>query len=180
MKIAQLAKVISQISRPVLTFPLTILLIFGSEQAWQSFILVIILSFALPFLGFLSLFSSKKISDFDVSNRKQRYPIYGLSLLGMTISLIFLHFLNPGFLFYEFLRLFLLAIALVLINLKIKVSIHTATATILCISLTELYQWSPWIFLFVPLVIASRLILKRHSWLEVSLGVLVPLLFYIS
>ena len=60
----------------------------------------------------------------------------------------------------------------------IKVSVHTAMVSILTILLVGYYEWSPWIFLIIPIVAASRLILKRHSWLEVALGVLLPFLFY--
>ena len=64
--------------------------------------------------------------------------------------------------------------------LSIKVSIHTAMVTTLSILLVEFYEWSSWIFLVIPLVAASRLILKRHSWLEVALGVALPFVFYFS
>ena len=178
MKLSPLAKLVSQIAHPVLTFPLYITLLFGIEQAWGSLLIVLGFSFGLPFLFFLWLFFTKKISDFDISQRKQRYPIYALSLLGMLASLAFLHFFESSFLSYEFLRLFLLATALVCINFKIKVSVHTAAITTLGILLMEFYQWSPWIFLLVPVVAISRLILKRHSWVEVGLGALLPLLFY--
>lgn len=180
MKNHPLAKNISHISHPVLTFPICLTLLFGVEQSWQSLSFVISFAFGLPFLFFLWLFFTKKISDFDVSQRKQRYPIYALSLLGMLASLVFIYFFESSFLFHEFLRLFLLATTLVLINFKIKVSIHTATITTLGILLVQFYQWSPWIFLLIPLVASSRLILKRHSWVEVGLGALLPFLFYLS
>lgn len=180
MKNHPLAKNISRISHPVLTFPICLILLFGVEQSWQSLSFVISFTFGLPFLFFLWLFFTKKISDFDVSQRKQRYPIYALSLVGMLASLTFIYFFESDFLFNEFLRLFLLAIALVCINFKIKVSIHVATLTTLGILLTEFYEGSPWIFLLVPLVAVSRLLLKRHSWLEVCLGALLPFLFYFS
>ncbi len=175
-----LAKFTSQISHPVLTFPLVLILLFGAQEAWSSLVVVFSFSFGLPSLYFLWLFARKKISDFDISQREQRYPIYAASLLGMLISLTYLYFAASPFLFYEFLRLFCLAVTLVLINFKVKVSIHTASAVILTILLIEFSHSSLWIFLLIPIVAASRLILKRHSWIEVALGILIPLLFYIS
>lgn len=141
---------------------------------------VLIFSFSLPLLYFFQLFTKKKVSDFDISRREQRYPVYAASLLGMLASLAYLYLESSTFLFYEFLRLFCLALTLVLINFKIKVSIHTASAMILTILLIEFYHGSFWIFLLIPLVAASRLIFKRHSWVEVSLGILIPLVFYFS
>ncbi len=178
MKLHPLTKLVSQLSHPVLIFPVCIILLFGVEQAWVPLVVVLGLSFGLPFLFFLWLFFSKKISDFDVSQRKQRYPLYAFCLLGMMTSLAFLYFSESTFLFYEFLRLLLLAVVIVCVNFKIKVSVHTAMVSILTILLVGYYEWSPWIFLIIPIVAASRLILKRHSWLEVALGVLLPFLFY--
>lgn len=180
MKVSSLAKFVSQIAHPVLTFPLSIILLFGTEQAWGPLLVVLGFSFGLPFLFFLWLFFSGKITDFDVSERKQRYPLYAGGLLGMFTSLAFMYFSPSTFLFNEFLRLFLLGITVVGVNFKIKVSVHVAMAATLSILLVEFYQWSPWIFLVILPVAASRLILKRHSWLEVVLGALIPFIFYFS
>lgn len=180
MKLTSAAKLVSRLMHPVLTFPVSIVLLFGVEQAWQNLAFVLIFSFSLPFLYFFQLFTKKKVSDFDISRREQRYPVYAASLLGMLASLAYLYFESSTFLFYEFLRLFCLAITLVCINFKIKVSIHTASAMILTILWIEFYHGSFWIFLLIPFVVASRLILKRHSWLEVGLGIFIPLLFYFS
>lgn len=180
MRITSLAKLVSQVAHPVLTFPLCIILLFGAEQAWELLIVVLGFSFGLPFLFFLWLFFSGKITDFDVSDRKQRYPLYASGLVGMLASLAFMYFSPSTFLFNEFLRLFLLAVFMVLINFRVKVSIHTAMATVLSVLLFEFYEWEAWIFLLAPLVAASRLILKRHSWLEVCLGTALPILFYAS
>lgn len=180
MKLTPAAKLISRLSHPVLLFPLSLVLLFASQNTWSNLLGVFVLSFGLPFLFFLYLYASKKISDFDVSNREQRYPLYAASLLGMLASLAYLYFESSTFLFYEFLRLFCLAITLVCINFKIKVSIHTASAMILAILLIEFYHGSFWIFLLIPFVAASRLILKRHSWVEVVMGIFIPLLFYFS
>jgi membrane-associated phospholipid phosphatase len=174
-----LAKWISRLGHPLLTYPLSMIALFGVEEAWRSLTLIFCISFGLPFLFFLWLFFSKKISDFDVSKRKERYPLYGISLLGMTGSLFFLYFTESAFIFSEFLRLFLLAAALVLLNFKIKVSVHAAMISILTILLVQFYSWSPWIFLLIPLIGTSRLILKRHSWLEVILGVILPAFIYL-
>lgn len=180
MKITPLAKLVSQVAHPVLTFPLCMILLFGVEQAWGPLLVVLGFSFGLPFLNFILLSFSGKVTDFDVSERKQRYPLYAGGLLGMFISLTFVYSSPSTFLFNEFLRLFLLGIAVVGVNFKIKVSVHVAMAATLSILLVEFYQWSPWIFLAIPLVAISRLILKRHSWLEVVLGTALPLVFYFS
>jgi hypothetical protein len=180
MKLSSAANLISRLFHRVLIFPLALILLFSAQNAWIGLIFTLSFSFGLPFLYFLHLFARRKISDFDVSDRKQRYPLYAASLVGMLISLIFLKATQPTPLFYEFLRLFCLALTLVCINFKIKVSIHTASTLLLAILLFEFYGWSPWLFIIVPLVGTSRLILKRHSWMEVGLGILIPLIFYVS
>ena len=168
------AKWISRLGHPILVYPLSMLVLFSTEHAWKSLLIVSCFSFGLPFLFFLYLFFSKKISDFDIMHREQRYSLYGVALLGMLTSMAFLYFNEPGFLFSEFLRLFLLATALVIINFKIKVSIHVLMITILAILLIHFYGLSSWILLLTPLMGCSRILLKRHSWLEVALGALLP------
>ncbi len=170
---------ISRLSHPVLMFPLAIVLLFIAFDAAAQLGVVLLLSFALPFSIFLLMLKAKRVSDFDISNRKQRYPIYLASLIGMVLALAYLY-ATGGQIFFEYLRLLLMAIAIVVVNFKIKVSIHTALILTLSILLWTSFGVSP-LILILPFVVAlSRIQLKRHSWMEVVLAFLIPILFYVD
>lgn len=174
----KLYKAISLIAHPVFVFPVLIAIYFDSNQL-PALLTVLLLSFALPFIYFLYLYKRGKISNFDVTNRTQRYPLYGATLVGLILSVIYLYFFSSAEIFHDFSRLIAIGVLIILFNFKIKVSVHTALITLLCFSLFQDFGVSPLIFLLVPIVAYSRLILKRHRPLELLLGVLIPAVFYI-
>jgi hypothetical protein len=171
------AKAISIAAHPVFIFPLLTSVYFDWEQI-ESFLVISLLSFVLPFFHFLYLYKKKKVSNFDVSERKQRYPLYASTFIGLTLSLIYLNLYSTEEIFYDFARLMLIAVSLILVNFKIKVSIHTALITLLCLSLVKDFNVHPLVLLLIPFVMASRYFLKRHSAIELLLGLGIPVLFY--
>ncbi|MFA6023940.1 MAG: hypothetical protein WC777_01860 [Candidatus Gracilibacteria bacterium] len=174
----KICEAISFIAHPVFVFPLLTVVYFKWDQL-SSFLAVLGLSFVMPFLYFLYLYKTKRISDFDVSKRIQRYPLYYATLIGLMLSIIYLYLFSTKEIFYDFSRLLAIATLLILFNFKIKVSIHVALITILCFALVQDFNLSPLIFLTIPLVVYSRLLLKRHKPLELILGFGIPALFYI-
>lgn len=173
-------KIISFLLHPQFLFPLVLLLPFLRGNEVVQYCAVLLIAFILPFSFFLYLYLTGKISDWDVTQRKQRYALYGASLLGLLLALVYINAYASNFVFQEFLKLFLLALVLVGLNFKIKVSIHCALVTTFCILLLEYFTVSPLVFLLIPLVAVSRVYLKKHSRSEVILGVSIPmLLFYV-
>lgn len=174
------SKFISRLFHPVLMFPLVLTLLFVHHNALEGLAVTLVVSFVIPLIYLLLRMKAGKVSNFDISDRKQRYPIYFVSLMGMIVSLTYSYLYLPLELFNEFLRLFILAVVIMVINFKVKLSIHTALMIVLGIVLVSYYEFSLWIFLLAPLVAYSRVTLKRHVPLEVVLGVIVPLLFYVD
>jgi hypothetical protein len=173
-----LARSISSFGHPVLLFPLVLGLLLRVEGSWSVALVVFALAFGGPFIYFLWLYFTHRVSDFDISDRRQRYGVYAVSLLGMFLTGIYLFFAGSGWLFMEFLKLFALALVLVALNFKVKVSIHVALITVLTLFAVQFYAWAPWVMLLVFPMMWSRWKLKRHTLLEIALGFGVPLLFY--
>jgi len=173
-----IAGAISWIFHPVFVFPALIVLLFFKERAYVEMLYVLAMAFGGPFAWFLWLFVRGRIGNFDVTDRAQRYPIYAVSLIGMTASVVYLYFYGTQFVLGEFLRLVLLGFVLVAVNFKVKVSIHTAMAVVLVAMLIKFYGVDWFVVSVVPLVALSRIILKRHSRVEIALGVLLPAVFY--
>ena len=171
------ARAVSFVLHPQFIFPVALFLPFFKDGQVDDYFVVLGISFVLPFLYFLYLFFSKRISDWDIKDRKERYRIYAAALIGMLASLGYLYAFSSGLIFQDFLKLFLVAVVLVAANFVSKVSIHAACISFLCIFLVKDFWVSPFIFVLVPLVAASRYILKRHGILELILGATIPFLF---
>lgn len=177
MRLSKPARIVSWALHPQLIFPVALFLPFYKDEQVEDYFVVLGISFVLPFIYFLYLYFSKKISDWDIKDRKERYRLYGVALLGMLASLGYLYWFSSGLIFQDFLKLFLVAVVLVAANFVSKVSIHAACISFLCIFLVKDFSVSPLIFVLVPLVAASRYILKRHGILELILGATIPFLF---
>lgn len=175
-----LLRLISVLGHPVLIFPLTLGLLLGRQASLALLGGVFALCFVGPFSFFLYSLTTKRISDFDIYDRKQRYPIYAVSLLGMLASLIVVHLWGSEELTKEFLQLFVLAVILVGLNFKTKVSLHVALVATFALVLVNDYGLGMWVFGLIPLMAWSRVALHRHTLLEVILGGSIPLLLQLT
>lgn len=173
------SKVVSFLLHPQFLFPLVILLPFVKGGETAQYLAVLLISFILPFSYFIYLYLTGQISDWDITKRKERYGLYFASLLGLILTLFYLHSYSIDFIFQEFLKISILAFIIMVMNFKIKVSIHVALVTVLCLLFIQYFEVSYLIVLLIPLIALSRVILKRHSVLEAILGFLVPVILYL-
>ena len=171
-------KGISLIAHPVFVFPVLTIIYFERKHLY-SFLAVLGFSFLLPFIFFLYLYRTKKISNFEVTEHKQRTKLYFASLAGLSLSILYLYIFSSSEIVIAFRKLLFIAFSLILINFRVKISIHTALITVFCFSLVRDFNTHPVIFLLVPLVGYSRLKLKKHHILDIILGALIPTLFYL-
>ena len=123
-------------------------------------------------------YKTKKISNWDISKRKERVPVYLVGLVAFLFTLWYVYAYSTPFIFREYLVFLALGAAAAVINLVFKISVHAMSLMVLCILLVAYFQISILIFLFVPILGVSRIILKRHKVHEVLLGILVPSLCY--
>ena len=180
-----LARFISVISNPVLlSIPASFVLVFESREdllyalAWTF---VSILFAAL--LGVFVFWGVKKgvFSDFDISKRQERTPIFIFTgLLSILYFLIIFLSNGPRVLLVALGALLLGVIIADIVNRKIKASIHLAVFSSFAVVLGILYGGIFWVLLlFVPLVAWSRVRLKRHRFLETVAGTLIARLLVI-
>lgn len=119
-----------------------------------------------------------RFTNFDVSNRKQRtqfyYPLIGL--LALVTGLLFATN-QPRPFCYGVLFSLLLIVCAFLFNFFIKVSLHTAFSFFITWAISLINPVAGvGMVLFSLLIAFSRLILKRHTIPEVTLGALLGLL----
>lgn len=175
----RIAKLISLLLHPLFSFPVLLFLPFLKEERTQEFLPIFFLVFGVPFLLYLFLLSTKRISDWDIKNRKERYPLFFCTILCLLISLILLSRNDSELIFQEYLFFFLCGAIIIIFNFWTKVSIHVGLLMMIGIFCFRYFQnAAPFLFALVPLVATSRLFLKKHTLQEVTLGIVIPLLFY--
>ena len=173
-----LAYIESSILHPQFILPIILLLPFAKQSLFKEFVIAFIIVFAIPFVVFMYFFFSKRISNWDITNRKERYPIYIIALISFALGLFYTYIFTDSFIFAEFVKFASLGVIVFLINFITKISAHVLSAMVLCILLVTYFHLSILIFLAVPLVAISRIRLKRHKVIETLFAIIVPAIFY--
>lgn len=146
--------------------------------------------FSLFFISIIGLFVGYAVrrgyfTDFDVSKREQRPLLFlfvGLICVLYFISLLFLK--GPIVLFIILAAILFSTLIFSFINTRIKASIHVATISALIFALSILYSNVFLLLLIlIPLIIWSRVRIKRHTMQEAlvggATGIVVTILFYV-
>ena len=173
--ILQAARVVSTLSHPVVVFPASVPFFLAQAQLTreQIFMLGIILFILfLPIAYFFYAFKRKKISDWDVTKKEERRPIYLLSLLCGGVALFLLQFFESPTLVSLALTFYLLGILVTIINFFWKISAHAAGVTAGALVFNLLLGQSPYLYFLIPLVAWSRYREKEHTPAQIFAGVL--------
>jgi hypothetical protein len=140
--------------------------------------MIYFLDAGLPLLMMLYFLRTKKITDWDITNREERFQILSILTLGSLISFIFLYTLEFDLTAKLFFVLFSLKFVLMMITRYWKISLHMATNTTCCILVGYLFQWNiNWLLIFsTPVLYWSRLYLKKHTHTQLLAGILVSII----
>lgn len=173
----------------ILAFSLTVLCLLPASTRWGVSAVVFVATCIIPLASILSLWKLKFISEPNLNNRTERtipYIITGLCYLASGIYLWRLH--APSWL-YAFMFGGAIAVGVcIIVNHWWKISAHMAASAgllaMLMRMLSDGVSVSPWgmcvwitaICLMVGCVGTSRLILERHSPLQVAAGTMVGFL----
>lgn len=116
---------------------------------------------------------SKKISNWDISNRSQRVKALVIFLVLFFIDMIIIRTLNIGEMTKLFSFFFVTLVGFFCITLFWKLSGHMTTAVIFVGILIHWYGWGWWpLLLFLPVLAWSRVKLKRHTIAQTVGGIL--------
>ena len=174
-----LARIISGVSNPVfLSIPMSYALVFKSRGdllyalAW-TFVSVLFASL----MGVFVVLAVRQgiFSDFDISKRQERTPVFIFTGLLSVLYFLIVFLLNgPRVLLIALGALLLGVIIADIINRKIKASIHLAVFSSFSVIMGILYGGMFWVLLLIaPLVAWSRVKLKKHEPFETIVGGLV-------
>ncbi len=137
------------------------------------FISLYILVISIPFL---ILRKQGKISDYEFTKREERPLYFTIVTVGYLLLFILSTLLKNTAITHVTLALFTSACVLTIVTLYWKMSGHMTYSTLFFFTLIYLFPYNkflPLLFLFTPLIAASRIILKKHTLLQTILGTLV-------
>lgn len=171
-----IAQVISTVFHPaVISIATPIIFMFFMERKNPYPALWVL--FPLIFVGIVILFTyigvkTKLFSDFDVTKRTERKPLYFFVIIVSILYIVLLLlFHGPKSLMILGIGVLIGAIIFELVNKKFKASIHVASVSAFMCVLALLYGG---VFLFFPLLIPviawSRIHMKRHTFSEAVIG----------
>lgn len=174
----QIARWVSRLGHPFI-LPLAALLVVTLQivpaQEALSIVALTAATVTIPVL----LFTWRQVrrqrwTDYDVSVRQDRYRLYPLILLMCGISgLIFWLLDAPAFMLRGILGGTVMAFVAMLVNLVLKISLHAALATLCALVILALIPWlGIAACLFAALIGWSRVVLRRHTAIEVLSGAL--------
>ncbi|WP_298426548.1 phosphatase PAP2 family protein [uncultured Kordia sp.] len=174
----KIAKVISIVGHPLLFLPiligLTLISLEGIRTSIQSLGILAGLSIIPTTIWVFIKTKNGSYTNFDVSNQRQRRTLFPFIIILLTLTTFVLYITNmPEYLCLGLLICTGLILISFFVNFKIKSSLHvsmTAYAA-LCISFISI-SLSIGLFLFTISIAWSRVVLKRHSVLEVCTGLL--------
>jgi dienelactone hydrolase/membrane-associated phospholipid phosphatase len=172
----KIAKVISIIGHPLMFIPavtgLILILLEGVKTGLQSFGILIGLAI-LPITIWMFVKSKSGFyTNFDVSNRRQRVTLFLFIILFLLVTTLTLYITGqPKYLCFSLLIGTGLITISFFVNYIIKSSLHVSLNAYLaiCIGIINI-PLSIGLFLFTLIIGWSRIVLKRHSILEVCIG----------
>lgn len=133
--------------------------------------------YPLIFVGIVVLFTLygmkiKMFSDFDVTKRKERKPLYFfVIILSLVYLILLLLFHGPKSLMFLGVGVLVGALIFELVNRRFKASVHVAAVSAFFCVLALLYGGFFFLFLLlIPLIAWSRIHLKRHTYSEAIIG----------
>lgn len=170
------AIVVSFLLNPlVVSVPGLFLLIYRTSQ--DAFLALKWTLFSLLFVSLVALFVVYGVMkgffpDLDVSRREKR-PLLFSFVIGVSVLYFFstLLFNGPRVLLLAMGDVILGVFLMALVNLRVKASGHVAVVSAFALALSILYGKSfLFLFLLIPLVAWSRVVLKKHTVNEVVVG----------
>lgn len=191
-----IARLISTVFQPLLMPTYGVMLIFAYtyfgvlyfHRFWQIITPVLLFSFIIPGFLIYILLKIGVISDLSLKIRKERFFPYLITLLSYTAMILYYHRMNmPQWFMMVMAASIAIMIIAIFVTFKWKISAHmfgigglTGGAMAVCYYVERSNPYFMFIGLFIlaGLIGTSRLILKRHTLLQVFAGFLLG--FFVS
>ena len=149
-------------------FTLIIVLLYKADLTQSQVVLLsgifLIFNVIIPFLSLFYLYRSGRISDYDVTERDERFAPLTITMFSFLISLILTGLVGNDLIFEFSAIIFVILLVNLLITFSWKISLHMGINVASSILINALFDWKlPFLYLSIPLIYWSRYTLHRHS-----------------
>lgn len=177
-KKSSIALLVSRVFEPVIEIPaaivLAVLFAVSNNFRWRFLVIILLIDAVMPFVFYLHLLMKKEISNWDVTNRKERVPLYLFTLIAHGVGLILALILAKGDLTKILLVFYLVAVVFFGVTTFWKISVHAGVNAVLVTFINILFGWQYWyLYVVVVLVGWSRVRNGHHTWMQVTMGAVV-------
>lgn len=174
--IQYIARFFSVVGHPLLTISVLVLFLthrlLPSHQAnWISGIIIFGVTIPIAVYNLIKM-SKGKFANFDVSNQQERKSFYPFAIGLMSLLTAYFYFTNTQFPLLISCVCFLgMLIVFSILNIRVKASLHAGINFYITFILFHYEKaWGFPMLVFAILILISRKILQRHSWLELICG----------
>ena len=170
------ALLISRVFEPLVLFIFILVMVFVRAQLpfttllWQSSIILFVIILP-PILLLIRALKQKKISNWDMSDRKQRVGALIVFLLFFVLGIFLLSLFHEPIITSFFLYMFGVFFLFFMVTLRYKMSGHLTGLALWVVCVSSWFGGLANLFYFMlPLLCWSRVVLKRHTIGQVLLG----------
>lgn len=180
----KISRIISEIFNGFLTMILVPTIAFAVSDINILYKIIFPILYLIITIGpFVILRKMKRISDYEFTKREERPPYFTATSVGYFLMFLLTTFLVKDTILIQItLTVFVATCVLTIVTLYWKMSGHMTYSTLLFFTLIYLFPYAtflPLIFVFTPMIAASRVILKKHTIMQVIVGTLVSALISI-
>lgn len=144
----------------------------GLFESKNEAIIAVIMACIIPIALFFILLMFKKISDFDITKRTERYPILISIIIYMTGLLYFLNTRHLIIFSHMTQIVYIIVTISSLITLFYKISFHITFSYTFAILINALFGFKLWyLYLIIPIIFWSRFTLKKHTMMQMFLAI---------
>ena len=175
------ARVIAKVFDPVIVIPLIILgiglMAVVNGYNWEFLIVLMFLDAVVPGTYVIVRYI-KKGHDWDIRDRKERIPLYGLTVASHLLGVLAAYYMDIHPMAEILLGLWLLSLIFAVITYFWKISVHAGVNSVLAFFVIFFFGWEYWWIWLIPVMVGwARIEDNHHSVGQVVLGLLVPPLF---
>lgn len=153
----------------------------GLFQNTSNMFVVIMIAFIIPIVFFSFLLKTKKISDLDITTRQERYPFLIMMNICLLALLYFLYTQHLTTLFHLTQIVYIIITISSFITFFYKVSFHITFSYTFSILINMLFSFKTWwLYPLVPMVFWSRLILKKHTVMQMLLAITIDTIIIVA
>ncbi len=179
----KIAAISSRVFDPVIEIPVllsaAVLIAVNNGMRWRFLALLLLVDAVLP-AGYLAWgLKSGKLSDWDITDRKERMSIYLFAVLTHLFGVLLALFIGKYVLFRILLVWWSMAVVFFVVTLFWKISVHAGVNAALVVFVNHFYGWDRywWLIGGLILVMWARVRSNKHTWVQVLVGAGLALLW---